>query len=155
MNEEVLNFQMSALERSLSAQSCSSVSWEQNMANMKHKNFCVYQRRTWDEFKRVLSVTHVSQPVERAESLEYRNQLSGVCWRAVYFWTESIFLNHTVHQVKWIENKVYIYIYVVIDVLWVKCLEFKVHYVCRTLRLLWINQVYNIHMYLKLKAPKS
>ena len=39
----------------------------------------VYQRRTLDEFKRVLSVAHASQPVERAENLEYRNQLSGVC----------------------------------------------------------------------------
>jgi hypothetical protein len=56
--------------------------------------FCVYHRRTWDEFKRVLSVAHASQPVERAENLEYRNQLSGVCWGAVYFSIESIFLNH-------------------------------------------------------------
>jgi len=39
----------------------------------------VYQRRTWDEFKRVLSVAHASQPVERAENLEYRNQLPCVC----------------------------------------------------------------------------
>jgi len=30
----------------------------------------VYQRRTLDEFKRVLSVAHTSQPVERAENLE-------------------------------------------------------------------------------------
>jgi hypothetical protein len=28
----------------------------------------VYQRRTWDEFKRVLSGAHTSQPVERAEN---------------------------------------------------------------------------------------
>ena len=64
----------------------------------------VYQRRTWDEFKRVLSVAHASQPVERAENLEYRNQLSGVCWGAVYCSShkdlriESIFLNHVVYQ---------------------------------------------------------
>ena len=44
----------------------------------------VYQRRTWDEFKRVLSVAHASKPVERAENLEYPNQLSGLCWGAVY-----------------------------------------------------------------------
>ena len=44
----------------------------------------VYHRRTWDELKRVLSVAPASQPVERAENLEYRNQLSGMCWGAVY-----------------------------------------------------------------------
>ena len=38
----------------------------------------VYQSRTWDEFKRVLSVAHASQPVERAENLEYRNCLACV-----------------------------------------------------------------------------
>ena len=57
---------------------------------------------TWDEFKRVLSVAHASQPVERAENLEYRNKLSGVCWGAVYcsshkdLRSES-FLNHAVY----------------------------------------------------------
>ena len=62
----------------------------------------VYQRRTWDEFKRVLSVAHARQPVERAEKLEHRNKLSGVCWDAVYcsnhkdLRRESIFLNHAV-----------------------------------------------------------
>ena len=45
----------------------------------------MYQRRRWDELKRVLSVAHASEPVERAENLEYRNQLFGVCWGAVYF----------------------------------------------------------------------
>jgi len=54
----------------------------------------VYHRRTWDEFKRVLSVAHTSQPVERAENLEYRNQLSGVCWGAVYCSIEAIFFNY-------------------------------------------------------------
>ena len=43
----------------------------------------VYQRRTWDELKRVLSVAHAIQPVERAENLEYRNQLSGLCWGVI------------------------------------------------------------------------
>jgi len=56
----------------------------------------VYRRRTWDEFKRVLSVAHASQPAERAENLEYRNQLSGVCWGFVYCSIESIFLNQPV-----------------------------------------------------------
>jgi len=56
----------------------------------------VYQRRTWDEFKRVLSVAHASQPAERAENLEYRNQLSGMCWGAVYSSIESIFFNQPV-----------------------------------------------------------
>jgi len=51
----------------------------------------------WDEFKRVLSVAHASQPVERIENLEYRNQLSGVCWGAVYSSIEFIFLNHPVY----------------------------------------------------------
>ena len=58
----------------------------------------VYQGRPWDEFKRVLSVAHASQPVERAENLEYRNQLSGVFWGAVYCSIESIFFNHPVLQ---------------------------------------------------------
>ena len=66
------------------------------MATMQHKIFCVYQGRTWDEFKRVLSVAHASQPVERAENLEYRNQLSGVCWGTVYCSMESVFLNNPV-----------------------------------------------------------
>ena len=44
----------------------------------------MYQRRTWDEFKRVLSVAHASQPVERAEYLENCNKLSGVCWGTFY-----------------------------------------------------------------------
>ena len=59
----------------------------------------MYQGRTWDEFKRVLSVAHASQPVEGAENLEYRNQLSGLCWGAVYCSIESIFFNHPVHIV--------------------------------------------------------
>ena len=37
-----------------------------------------------------------SQPVERAENLEYRNRLSGACWDAVYCLIESIFVNHRV-----------------------------------------------------------
>ena len=66
----------------------------------------VYRRRTWDEFKRVLSVAHASQHAEQAENLEYCNQLSGVCWGAIYCsshtahnWYrlfESMFLNHPV-----------------------------------------------------------
>ena len=68
-----------------------ATSVESKMATMQHKNFCMYQRRTWDGFKRVLSVAHASQPVERAENLEYRNQLSGVCWGTVYCSIESIF----------------------------------------------------------------
>ena len=39
----------------------------------------VHQRRKRDEFKRLLSVAHARQLVERAEYSEYRNQLSGVC----------------------------------------------------------------------------
>ena len=66
------------------------------MATMQHKIFCVYQRRTWEEFKRVLSVAHASEPVERTENLEYRNQLSGVCSGAVYCSIQSIFFNHFV-----------------------------------------------------------
>ena len=56
----------------------------------------VCQRRMWDEFKRGLIVAQTSQPAEREENLEYRNQLSGVCWGAVYCSIESIFLNHPV-----------------------------------------------------------
>jgi len=73
-----------------------AASVENKMATMQQKIYCVYQRRTWEEFKRVLSVAHASQPVERAEKLEYRNQLSGVYWGAVYSSIESIFLNHPV-----------------------------------------------------------
>ena len=74
----------------------------------------VYQRRTWDELKRVLSVAHASQPVERAENLEYRNQLFGVCWGAVYSSShkdlriESIFLKHAVCQGNDVSFHVYI-----------------------------------------------
>ena len=39
----------------------------------------VYQRRRSDEFKRILTVAHASQPVERLENLEYGNQQSGMC----------------------------------------------------------------------------
>ena len=66
----------------------------------------VYQRRTPEEFKRVLSIAHTSQPIEQVENWEYRNQLSGVCWGTVYCsshtaynWYrlfESIFFNHPV-----------------------------------------------------------
>jgi hypothetical protein len=49
----------------------------------------VYQRRTWDEFKRVLSAAHARQPVAQAENVEYRNILSGVCWGAVYCWSHT------------------------------------------------------------------
>jgi len=72
------NFQISPLERSPSA-SRAVASVENKLATMQHKIFYVYQRRTLDEFKRVLSVAHASQPIERLENLEYRNQLSGVC----------------------------------------------------------------------------
>ena len=58
--------------------------------------FYAYHRRTWDEFKTGLSVAHSSQPIEWAENLGYRNQLSGVCWAAVYCSIEYIFLNHPV-----------------------------------------------------------
>jgi len=75
-----------------------AASVESKMATMQQKIFSVYQRRTWDEFKRVLSVAHVRQPVERTEHLEYRNQLSGVCWGAVYSSIESIILNHLVYS---------------------------------------------------------
>ena len=35
--------------------------------------------------------------VKRAENLEYRNQLSGLCSGTVYCAIESIFLNHSVY----------------------------------------------------------
>ena len=35
---------------------------------------------------------------ERAENLEYRNQLSGVCWGTVYCSINSIFFNHPVYM---------------------------------------------------------
>ena len=75
---------------------CWSYQFEQIGCLCKGKTttYHVYQRRTWDEFKWVLSVAHANQPAERAENLEYRNQLSGVCWDAVYCSIESIFLNH-------------------------------------------------------------
>jgi len=95
LKDKVLYFQISLLECSSSAQPCSSVSWEQN-GYYAAQDFCVYHRRMWDEFMRVLSVAHAIQPVERAENLEYCNQLSGVCWDAVYYSVDSIFLNHPV-----------------------------------------------------------
>jgi len=39
-------------------------------------------------------------PVERAENLEYRNRLSGVCWGAFYFSIESIFESPCIFSVK-------------------------------------------------------
>jgi len=84
----------------------------------------VYQRRTWDEFKRVLSVAHASQTVERAENLEYRNQLAGVCRGALHcsshiifvtcsnfemqtYEIESIFFNHAVFPSQaWISYRI-------------------------------------------------
>jgi len=68
-----------------------AASVENKMASMQRKILCVYQRGIWDEIKRVLTVAHASQPGERAENLEYRNQLSGMCWGAVYSSIESIF----------------------------------------------------------------
>jgi len=68
----------------------------------------VYQRRIWEELKRGLRVAWASQPVERVENLEYRNQMFGVCWVAVYCSVESIFLNHPLY--------IYIYIYIYICV---------------------------------------
>ena len=71
----------------------------------------VYQRRTWDEFKRVLSVAHASQPVERAENLEYRKQLSGVCWGAVYCSSHKDLRSEcqsfwiTLYSVAWVTSK--------------------------------------------------
>ena len=53
--------------------------------------------RRVQEFKSGLSVAHASESVERAENFEYRNQLSGVCWGAVYCSNVSIFLNHCVY----------------------------------------------------------
>jgi len=52
----------------------------------------VYQRKTWDEFKRILSVAQASQPEERADNLEYRNQLSDVCWGAIYCSSTVIYI---------------------------------------------------------------
>ena len=82
-----------------------AASVESKMAIVQPKIFCVYQRRTWDEFKRVLSVAHASQPVERAENLEYRNQLSGVCWGADYSSIESLSLNHPVYTKTYVVMK--------------------------------------------------
>jgi len=73
-----------------------AASVESKMATMQHKIICVYQKRTWEELKRVLSLAHASQSVERVENLEYHNQLSGVCWGAIYCSIESIFWNHAV-----------------------------------------------------------
>ena len=75
-----------------------AASVESKIATMKHKIFCVYQRKTWEEFKRVLTLAHASQPVERAQNLEYHNQPSGVCWGDAYSSIESIFFNHSVYS---------------------------------------------------------
>ena len=70
-----------------------------NLSKAKFPTDHVYQRRTWDEFKRVLSVAHASQPVERAENLEYRNQLSGVCWGAVYCSSHIMFVTNSNYEI--------------------------------------------------------
>jgi len=86
---------MPSLECSPNAQSSSSVSWEQNGYYADTIIFaCI--RGEWGEFKRVLSVAHASQPVERVENLEYRNQLSGMCCGAIYCSIESIVFNHPI-----------------------------------------------------------
>jgi len=85
--------------RSPNVKQCSNVSWEQNGYYSVHSAAPanhVYQRRIWDEFKTVLSVAHANKPVERAENVEYRNELSDMCWGTVYCSIESIILNHPV-----------------------------------------------------------
>ena len=105
MKETIQSFQITSLERLPIAQPCSSVSWERN-GYYAAQDFCV------SEFTKTESATaerrafRLRQPVERAENLEYRNQLSGVCWGSVYSSVESIFLNHAVY--------IYIYIYIYI-----------------------------------------
>ena len=85
--------QIPSLECSLNAEPCSSVSWEQN-------GYCSAQ-----DFLRVSeeNVRWIQESFERSPrksthrtSSEYRNQLSGLCWGAVYSSIESIFFNHPV-----------------------------------------------------------
>jgi len=70
------------------------------MATRQHKSFCV---REFIKTESATAVQHAfchRQPVERAENLEYRNQLSGVCLGAVYSSIESIYLNHPVYRIR-------------------------------------------------------
>jgi hypothetical protein len=66
---------------------------------MQHKIFCVHEFIKTESVTAVQRMFRLRQPVERAENLQYRNQLSGVCWGAVYCSIESIFLNHPVYKV--------------------------------------------------------
>ena len=67
------------------------------MATMQHKKFCVRECIKTDSATDLQRAFRLRQPVERAENLEYRNQLSGVYSGAVYSLIESIFLNHSVY----------------------------------------------------------
>jgi len=50
LKEKIRTFQLTLLGCSSNAKPYNSVSWEQN-GYYAAQNFCVYQRRTWDEFK--------------------------------------------------------------------------------------------------------
>jgi len=41
------------------------------------------------------NMRRIHESFELAENLEYHNQLSGMCWGAIYHSIESTFLNHT------------------------------------------------------------
>ena len=73
-----------------------AASIESKMATKQHKIFCDREFTKTEPVTAVHRAFRLSQPVERAENLEYRNQLSGVCWGAVYCSIGSIFLNHPV-----------------------------------------------------------
>jgi len=73
-----------------------AASVESKIATMQHKNFCVCQRRTLDEFKRVLSVAHASQPVQRADNLGIPQPTVWRVLRHRLLFSWVIFLNHPV-----------------------------------------------------------
>ena len=126
-------------QRTRLAHNSATASFESKMATMQHNIFFVYQRRTWDELKRVLSVVHASQPVERAENLEYRNRL--VCVEAPF--------NVQLSPSFWITLYMYIYIfiYLFIDINYWKqreCVTWKslISVVSQTLRIMHIHLGY-------------
>jgi len=92
--KESPNFKLLSPERSPIAQPCSSVSWEQNGYYATQEFLRVSEenvRRIQESFER--SPRKSTRSASR--NLEYRNQLSGVCWGALYSSIESIFLNNS------------------------------------------------------------
>jgi len=60
-------------------QNRAAASVESKMASMQHNIFCVREFIKTQSATAVQRAFRLLQPIQRAENLEYRNQLSGVC----------------------------------------------------------------------------